>query len=145
MHPTNPDGHRTLTSPGGHTPRPEGYRSLTHPEGYPSQDAVDLAASQRQDYSSGTRRRPSSMSFIIALSVILGIIIASGSILGVVGKAFYVSRDEYTQKNLRDAEEAVVVKASLERLEHVLDRLDSTLGKLSDTVQTLKMDMIRKR
>ena len=141
------DGHRIPTSPGGHrvTPQPEVYRTLTHPDGYPSQDAVELAASQRQDYSSGTRRRPTSMSFVIALSIILGCIIASGTILGVVGKAFYVSRDEYTQKNLSDAENAVVIKASVERFEHVLSRMDGTLDKLSDTVQAIKLDMARRK
>ncbi len=141
------DGHRMPTNPGGHrvTPQPEVYRTLTHPDGYPSQDAVELAASQRQDYSSGTRRRPTSMSFVIALSIILGCIIASGTILGVVGKAFYVSRDEYTQKNLSDAENAVVIKASVERFEHVLSRMDSTLDKLSDTVQAIKLDMARRK
>ena len=141
------DGHRIPTSPGGHrvTPQPEMYRTLTHPDGYPSQDAVELAVSQRQDYSSGTRRRPTSMSFVIALSIILGCIIASGTILGVVGKAFYVSRDEYTQKNLSDAENAVVIKASVERFEHVLSRMDSTLDKLSDTVQAIKLDMARRK
>jgi hypothetical protein len=136
-----------LTSPAGHqaTPRPEPYRSLTHPEGYPSQDAVELAASQRQEYSSGTRRRPTSMSFVIALSIILGCIIASGTILGVVGKAFYVSRDEYTQKNLSDAENAIVIKASVERFEHVLSRMDGIIDKLSESVQAIKLDMARKR
>ena len=95
------DEHRTGTHPGGH-------RTVTRPEEYP-QEAAEPSPAQKQDLSSGTRRRPPSVTFVIALSVILGVILSAGTILGVVGNAFYVSRDEYTRSVLMNAQESSTI------------------------------------
>jgi hypothetical protein len=94
---------------------------------------------------SGSRRRQTSTTFVVALSTILGIVIAAGAILGVMGNAFYVSRSEYTQKTLNEAQEAATVKYTLERVEKSLTRQEQAFEKLSDVVQTIKMDMPRKK
>lgn len=131
------DEHRTVTHPGGH-------RTVTRPEGYP-QETAESSLIQKQDLSSGTRRRPSSISFVIALSTILGIVIAAGVILGVVGNAFYVSRDEYTRDALKNTAESTSIKAMLDRIERALSRQENSFEKLSDAVQTIKVDMARKK
>ena len=131
------DEHRTGTHPGGH-------RTATRPEGYP-QETAESSPVQKQDLSSGTRRRPSSISFVIALSTILGIVIAAGVILGVVGNAFYVSRDEYTRDALKNTAESTSIKAMLDRIERALSRQENSFEKLSDAVQTIKVDMARKK
>jgi hypothetical protein len=89
--------------------------------------------------------KASSTSFLIALSVILGVLISLGVVVGVLGKAFYVQRDEYTAKNLRDAEINTVTQQTLTRLENALGRQEAAFDRLSETVQTMKLDMARSR
>ena len=89
------------------------------------------------------RRRSYSMSFAIALSAILGVIIAAGTILGVVGRAFYVSREEYTEKTLKDAEEKTIMRQTMDRVDRTLSRQEAAFERLSDSVQTIKVDMAR--
>ena len=89
--------------------------------------------------------KSSSTSFLIALSVILGVLISLGVVVGVLGKAFYVQRDEYTSKNLRDAEVNTVTQQTLTRLENALGRQEAAFDRLSETVQTMKLDMARSR
>jgi hypothetical protein len=92
----------------------------------------------------GTRRKYApSMSFIVALSIVFGLILAVGSVVGVLGKAFYVSRDEYVEKNLKDAEEATTVRNTLDRVEKALSRQEASFDKLSDAVQAIKVDMAK--
>ena len=127
-----------------HRPTHSGGHRVTRPEMIPIPEA-EPAAAQKQDLSSGTRRRPSSISFVIALSTILGIVIAAGVILGVVGNAFYVSRDEYTREELKNAAESSSIKATLDRIERSIFRQESAFDKLSDAVQNIKVDMARKK
>ena len=89
--------------------------------------------------------KASSTSFLIALSVILGVLMSLGVVVGVLGKAFYVQRDEYTAKNLKDAEVNTVTQQTLTRLENALSRQEAAFDRLSETVQTMKLDMVRSR
>jgi len=50
--------------------------------------------------------RSASTSFLIALSVILVCLSQLALLVGVLGKAFYVQRDEFTAKSLKDAKTA---------------------------------------
>lgn len=118
---------------------------MTRPEGYPSQETTEFANVQKQDLSSGTRRHPPSTPFVIALSIVLGIVLAAGTILGVVGNAFYVSRDEYTRDTLKNSTEVAGIKTTLNRIELSLSRQEILFEKLSDAVQTIKVDMARKK
>ena len=68
-----------------------------------------------------------------------GLILAVGTVIGVMGKAFYVTRDEYNTKNLRDAEESTTVKNTLDRVEKALSRQEASFDKLSDAVQAIKV------
>ena len=83
------------------------------------------------------------MSFAIALSAILGVIIAAGTILGVVGRAFYVSREEYTEKTLKDAEEKTIMRQTMDRVDRTLTRQEAAFERLAETVQGIKVDMAR--
>ena len=90
----------------------------------------------------GTRRKYApSQTFIVSLSIVFGLILAVGTVIGVMGKAFYVTRDEYNTKNLRDAEESTTVKNTLVRVEKALSRQEASFDKLSDAVQAIKVDM----
>jgi hypothetical protein len=85
-----------------------------------------------------------SKTFIAAIAAILGVLISSGTIIGVLGKAFYVQRDEYTQKTLRDAEAVTVIQQTLARMENAIGRQGASVDKLADAIQTIKLDMARR-
>jgi|GEM_PF-2474455 hypothetical protein len=123
--------------PSGHPTRPGGFPTLETME--PTEMAENLKLTD-----TGTRRKYApSMSFIVALSIVFGLILAVGSVVGVLGKAFYVSRDEYVEKNLKDAEEATTVRNTLDRVEKALSRQEASFDKLSDAVQAIKVDMAK--
>ena len=94
---------------------------------------------------SGSRRRQASPTFVVALSVVLGVVIAAGTILGVVGNAFYVSRGEYTQKILNEAQETTTIKYTLDRVEKTLNSQEKAFEKLSEVVRTIEMGAARKK
>ena len=85
-----------------------------------------------------------SKTFIAAIAAILGVLISSGTIIGVLGKAFYVQRDEYTQKTLRDAEATTVIQQTLARMESAQTRQGVSVDKLAEDLQTIKVDMARR-
>lgn len=88
-----------------------------------------------------SRQTATSTSFLVALSVILGVLISAGVVIGVLGKAFYVQRDEFTVKSLKDAEENTATQQTLTRLENTLERQAASFDRLSETVQAMKIDM----
>lgn len=85
-----------------------------------------------------------SKTFIAAVAAILGVLIASGTIIGVLGKAFYVQRDEYTQKTLRDAEATTIIQQTLARMESAQTRQGVSVDKLAEDLQAIKVDMARR-
>jgi len=93
-----------------------------------------------------------SHSFITVLSIILGIILATGTVVGVAGKAFYVERGEYTQKSMQDAQDRVTftegrkgIGARLDRQDVALNRLEINLDKMANIVQDIKVEQARRR
>lgn len=72
------------------------------------------------------------------ISFILGLIIAGGTVFSILGKAFYVTRTEYTEKVLSDSVERIDVKKTLESVNKTLSKVEDGLRQLSDTVADLK-------
>lgn len=72
------------------------------------------------------------------VSFILGLIIAGGTLFSVLGKAFYVTRGEYTEKVLADGMEKVEVKKTLEAVTKSMSGMEAALRELSATVDGLK-------
>ena len=92
-----------------------------------------------------------STGFIAALSVILGIIISAAVIIGGLGRAFFVTRDEYTKQETVYTAEKSDLQRSLTRLEGAvavqcgtLEKQDATLQRLIDKIQTIREDMARR-
>lgn len=106
----------------------------TRPEGHEVQmiEPLNETPSEKRRMSTG---------FLLTASALLGVIISGGIILGVVGKAFYVSRDEYTAKIVKDAED----QARLERIDRAVVRLEASVEKIADSVQLIKVDIARRR
>jgi len=101
----------------------------TLPEGITPQPYLDLPRPEPQRASS---------SFLMVLSILLGVIIGVGTVVGVLGKAFFVDRAEYVQQNLRRAEERVEVSEALKRIDAVLGRQEAALNKLSGAVEEIR-------
>jgi|WetSurMetagenome_2_1015567.scaffolds.fasta_scaffold25059_1 hypothetical protein len=79
------------------------------------------------------------------ISIVLGIVISTGTIVGGLGSAFYVDRKEYNTTILREAEDRVTVAESLKRLDASLSRQEDSLKRLSDAVESLKATMSEAR
>jgi hypothetical protein len=82
-----------------------------------------------------------SSSFLAALAIILGIVISTGTILAVVGKAFYVERAEYNLATVVAAEEKTKVSETLKQLQVTFTHQEAALQKLSDDVAMIKQDL----
>ena len=100
---------------------------------------------------SSKRSRSPSANFIITASIILSVIIGGAAILRGLGNAFYVTRNEFTNANLsytKDKEHASgqvsSIRETLDRLEGTLSKEDTSLQKLVETVQELKLDIVRR-
>ena len=117
------------------------------PEGFNDMEPTPVEPMQEISQSSFQTKPPTSSpskTFIAAIAAILGVLISSGTIIGVLGKAFYVQRDEYTQKTLRDAEAVTVIQQSLARMESSINRQGVSVDKLAEDVQTIRIDMARR-
>ena len=84
-------------------------------------------------------------SFFAMIGSILGVVIAVGVIVGAVGKAFYVTRDEYNQQVVKTSEAKVLVDETLKRIDQSLTRQEAALGKLADSIEELKQAMAARR
>jgi uncharacterized protein HemX len=92
-----------------------------------------------------------STGFIAALSVILGIILTSAVLIGGLGKAFFITRDEYTKQETSHSNQNSDLQRSLAKLEGAvsgqsttLEKQDATLQRLIDKIQTVREDMARR-
>lgn len=103
----------------------------TRPEGYPV-------------IQEPSRKHPS-MTFVIALSVILGVVIAAGTILSVVGDAFYVTRSEYQDHDKKDIEMTTMVKQTLGQIDKTLSCQATSVKELAASVEGIRIDMAARR
>jgi hypothetical protein len=86
-----------------------------------------------------------SSSFLAALAIILGIVISTGTILAVVGKAFYVERSEYNLATVVATEDKTKVSETLKQLRDTLTRQETSLQKLSDDIGDIKQNLASMR
>jgi hypothetical protein len=113
--------------------------SLTMPEGItPPPMMVDPRAME-------TVHSIGSSSFLAVISIILGIVIATGSVIGVVGKAFYVERAEYNTAVVATVEEKTKVNENIRQMKDTLMRQEVVLQKLTDDLALIKQDLAAMR
>jgi len=86
-----------------------------------------------------------SSSFLAVIAVILGVVISTGTILSVVGKAFFVERAEYNLLVVRSAEEKTTVTETLKQVREAMSRQEAALQKLTDDVALIKQDLAAMR
>jgi heme/copper-type cytochrome/quinol oxidase subunit 1 len=90
-------------------------------------------------------RRQDSITTWKLISAILGIILVGGTIISSMGKAFYVTRTEYTEKTQRDAVDQVYLNQTLEQVKKSLNDQQLSFKMLSDTVYELKLNLVKRR
>lgn len=78
------------------------------------------------------------------ISFILGLIISGGVVFSILGKAFYVTRTEYTDKVLTDSVERANVQKTLESVNKSLTSMESAIKDLSSYAADLRGDGRRK-
>ena len=103
----------------------------THPEGYTP--APELP-----------KKQPS-MSFMIALSIVLGVTIAAGTILSTVGNAFFVTRTEFQNHEKNDVGETTTVRQTLNQIDKTLAAQSASFKELAASVEGIRIDMARRR
>ena len=72
-----------------------------------------------------------------ALGVILAVLVGAGTMAAGIGKAFYVTRDEYNVKERNDA----IVGETLKRVETRLQDQQAAFDKLSEKITGMQTDI----
>jgi hypothetical protein len=106
----------------------------TRPEGYPVTRNLEDKSRYR-----------ASAPFVASLSVILGAIISIGVILGVAGRAFYVTRSEYTDKNLKDIETVTTFQQTLNQLKETMSQQAASFKEMTAGMEAIRIEMAGRR
>jgi len=93
-----------------------------------------------------------SKSFLMTISVIVGIVVGVGAIIGGFGKYVYVERPDYERK-MSELDRGAVTSTEVikninntqTRFEASLDRIENALVSQSRDIQTIKIDIARGR
>jgi heme/copper-type cytochrome/quinol oxidase subunit 1 len=93
----------------------------------------------------GGYRRNTTINTWKIVSAFLGTILVCGTIISTMGKAFYVTRTEYTEKAQKDAIDQVYLQQTLEQVKKSLNEQQTSFLTLSNTVLELKLELARRR
>lgn len=77
------------------------------------------------------------------VSFILGLILAGGTVVSVAGKAFFVSRSEYTEKTQIDAVEHSQLHTSVDSIKTSLRDQELAFKDMTETVNNLRIEMVK--
>lgn len=88
---------------------------------------------------------------VSVISALVGIVIGMSVVFGGLGKAFYVERIEYTNKNEQDARDKTSINESLkgissrfDRQETGLDRVTNSIDRMTADLQAFKVEVARR-
>lgn len=84
----------------------------------------------------------SEMRFWKGTGIILAVLTGAGAVAGVVGKAFYVTREEYTEKVRTDSVSETSIKSTLEQLNETIRQQRTSFDRLSGSVEEVKTNII---
>ena len=90
-------------------------------------------------------KKQPSLGFMIALSIVLGVTIAAGTILSTVGNAFFVTRTEFQNHEKNDVEVTTTVKQALNQIDKTLSSQAASFKELAASVEGVRIDMVRRR
>ena len=95
------------------------------------------------EYTQVLRQQGASANLWRTVSFVLGLIIAGGTVLSVMGKAFYVTRGEYTEKAKTDAVELASLHAAVDSIKSTLHDQEVAFKTLTETVYNLPRGDVR--
>jgi len=113
-------------SSGRHTPTPE----------------IVIPISQPRVEQPSSRLKP--MALLTAISISLGIIVTTGIVIGGLGQAFFVGRNEYNTQLLKDVRDKTEFSSAVEKLTQALSRQETAFEKMSQAVQAIQIEMAKK-
>lgn len=88
-----------------------------------------------------SKQSPKKTNLLWSLSVVLSVLVSGAVALGFIGKTLYVTRDEFSQREIRYEHDKTVTEQTLTHVEALLQRQESAFQRLSDSVQSLKLDV----
>jgi hypothetical protein len=88
------------------------------------------------------RKISTSMTF---LSVLLGVIIALGTVIGVGGRAFFVAREEYTKDSFDRATKETRIEGALNRINEIMTSQSEDLKDLGQATADIKASIVEMR
>ena len=96
-------------------------------------------------------RKGPSTGFIAAIAAILGVILTGSILLGGLGKAFFVSREEHNNQVTAYSNDKSEIRQSLLKLEgtlntqnNALEKQGASIERMLDKIQAIKEDMARR-
>ena len=97
------------------------------------------------EYTMALRQQGASASLWKTISLVLGLIIAGGTVLGVAGKAFFVTRTEYTDKVTADSVDKANLHYDVESIKSTLITQETAFRDLAQKVADLNIVLARGR
>jgi hypothetical protein len=79
------------------------------------------------------------------ISIVLGLILTGGTILSIVGKAFYVTRTEYTDRVLQESVKETQLSSSIDALRITMTNLEAVIKKDMEAIADIKLEMAKLR
>jgi hypothetical protein len=95
------------------------------------------------EYTMALRQQGASASLWRTISLVLGLIIAGGTVLGVAGKAFFVTRAEYTDKVTSDSVDKANLHYDVSSIKTTLSAQETAFRALAQKVDDLKIVLAR--
>lgn len=77
--------------------------------------------------------------------LVLVTLVAAVALGGGLGRAFYITRSEYADRTQTEAVARENMRGTLERLDKTLGAQAAAFDRLTDEVQTIKLDLARKK
>ena len=75
------------------------------------------------------------------IGIALGVLVGAGTVAGAIGRAFYVTRDEYTENLRKDAIDKTSISKTLENLNHTMSDQKSAFHELSQAANQIQIDI----
>jgi hypothetical protein len=109
----------------------------------PNTDGIPTPVLVETEYTMALRRQGANAGLWRNISLVLGLIIAGGTVLGVAGKAFYVTRTEYTDKVTSDSVDKANMHSDVSSIKNTLSTQETAFRDLAQKVADLNVAFAR--
>lgn len=106
-------------------------------------DGTPTPVMVENEYTMALRRQGASASMWRTIALVLGLIISGGTVLGVAGKAFFVTRTEYTDKVTTDSVDKANLHYDVSSIKTTLSTQETAFRSLAQKVDDLNLAIAR--